>query len=68
MNTIEIKIMPYLENSFNVEFTCKVEDQEVSTDFFVIHTDDTKFKFKMTIEGNPTTQQRKILKSIFKYK
>lgn len=68
METIEVIIEPYLENTFDVTLIYKKDNEATSEQNFVVHTNSEKFRKKITIEGNPTMQERYILKAIFKFK
>jgi len=67
MESIEIITEPYLENTFDVTLVYKKDNEVTSTQDFVVHTDSTKFRKKITIDGNPTIQERILLKAIFKF-
>lgn len=67
METMKIIIEPYLENTFDVTFIYKKDDEVIDKQDFVVHTDSTKFRKKITIDGTPTMQERVILKAIFKF-
>lgn len=67
METIKVIIEPYLENTFDVTLVNEKDGRVTSKQDFVVHTDSTKFRKKITIEGNPTMHERIILKAIFKF-
>jgi hypothetical protein len=67
MEAIEIIIEPYLENTFDVTLVYKKGDEVTSKQDFIVHTDSTKFRKKIIIDGNPTMQERMILKAIFRF-
>jgi len=68
METIKVIIEPYLENTFDVTLINEKNGIVTSKQDFVVHTDSTKFRTKITIEGNPTMHERIILKAIFKFR
>lgn len=67
METIKVIIEPYLENTFEVTLINEKDGIVTSKQDFVVHTDSTKFRKKITIDGNPTMHERIILKAIFKF-
>lgn len=67
METIKVIIEPYLENTFDVTLINEKNGIVTSKQDFVVHTDSTKFRKKITIDGNPTMHERIILKAIFKF-
>jgi len=63
MDSIQIKIYPYLSTSFDVVIKRKQEGKVVNKKKYIVHTDET-----LIIEGKPTNQDTLILESIFKNK